>query len=161
MRAWIPATAMLLGCGAAAAQTSPATGRAFTLADWYRLTTVSTPAMSPDGRLVAFTVTTVKEMENRRHSEVWVVAVAGGEPARYTSPSTEAANPRFSYDGKYLFFTSTRPGGRGSTWALRMDSPAGEAVQVNDYPTGSIARVGKTAFDPGRSTMASRLFAGY
>ena len=31
-------------------------GRAFTPDDWYRLTTVSSPAMSPDGRLVAFTV---------------------------------------------------------------------------------------------------------
>src|SRR5688572_29211451 len=28
--------------------------RAFVPADWYRLTTVSSPAMSPDGKLVAF-----------------------------------------------------------------------------------------------------------
>src|SRR5688500_17635133 len=81
-------------------------GRAFTPADWYRVTTVSAPAMSPDGRLVAFTVTTVKETENARHSEVWVVPTAGGEPTRYTSPSTESLAPRFSPDGRYLFFTS-------------------------------------------------------
>jgi len=116
------------------------TKRAFTPADWYRLTTLSSPAVSPDGRLVAATVTTVKESENRRHSEVWVVPAAGGEPTRYTSPAFESSNPRFSHDGKYLFFTSTRPGGKGNTWAIRLDQPAGEATQVEGYPSGSTPR---------------------
>jgi dipeptidyl aminopeptidase/acylaminoacyl peptidase len=138
MRTVVLALSLLALQGSAVAQAP--TGRAFTPTDRYRLTTVASPAMSPDGRLVAFTVTTVKEAENQRHTEVWVVPAAGGEPARYTSPGTEASSPRFSHDGRYLFFTSPRPGGQGTTWALRMDSPAGEAVQVNDYPTGSVPR---------------------
>jgi dipeptidyl aminopeptidase/acylaminoacyl peptidase len=109
--------------------TSPAGTRAFQPSDWYRLASVAAPAMSPDGKLVAFTVTTVAENDNRRHSEVWVVPTAGGEPTRYTSPSTESTRPRFSRDGKLLYFTSQRPGGRGTTWALRMDRPGGEAFQ--------------------------------
>ena len=112
--------------------------RAFALSDWYKLTTVSTPALSPDGSRVAFTVTTVREGENKRHSEVWVAPTNGGEPMRYTSPGTESSNPRFSGDGKYLFFTSNRPGGRGATWALRMDVPGGEAFQPVGYPDGSL-----------------------
>lgn len=114
--------------------------RAFTPADWYRLTTLASPAVSPDGKLVAFTVTTVRESENKRHSEVWVVPTSGGEPARYTSPSTESSNPRFSPDGKYLLFNSTRPGSRARTWALRMDQPGGEAMEMTDYPNGSVTR---------------------
>jgi dipeptidyl aminopeptidase/acylaminoacyl peptidase len=114
--------------------------RAFTPADWYRLTTVSNPAMSPDGKLVAITVTTVKESENKRHSEVWVVPTAGGEPQRFTSPSTESSNPRFSPDGKYLLFSSTRPGSRARTWGIRIDQPSGEAVEMDAYPTGSMPR---------------------
>src|SRR5690606_9219783 len=82
--------------------------RAFTPADWYRVVNLSSPAFSPDGKLVAFTVTTVVEKENRRHSEVWVAPVDGGEPYRVTSPGTESSNPRWSPDGKYLFFTSRR-----------------------------------------------------
>ncbi len=115
-------------------------GRAFTPADWYRVTTLSSPAISPDGKLVAFTVTTVKEAENRRHREVWVAPVNGGEPYRVTAPGTESSDPRWSPDGRYLFFTSNRPGGEGSTWALRMDRPAGEAMQVEGYPSGSMPR---------------------
>ncbi len=119
----------------AAQQSSP---RAFQLADWYRLTTVSSPAMSPAGDRVAFTVTTARESENKRHSEVWVVPTSGGEPQRYTSPGTESSAPRWSHDGRHLLFTSQRPGGRGNTWAIRMDQPSGEATQLERYPSGSM-----------------------
>jgi dipeptidyl aminopeptidase/acylaminoacyl peptidase len=118
--------------------------RAFTLADWYKLTNVSAPAMSPDGSRIAFQVQTVNERENKYHREVWVVATAGGAPQRFTSPSTESSNPRWSPDGKLLLFTSQRPGGRGSTWMLRMDQPGGEAFQDDKYPRqGSVTADGR------------------
>ena len=132
--------AVPLPFGTLAAQQQQAGKRAFTLADWYKVTSVSSPALSPDGARVAFTVTTVRESENKRHSEVWVAPTGGGEPMRYTSPGTESSNPRFSADGKYLFFTSPRAGGRGATWALRMDAPSGEAFQVAGYPDGTATR---------------------
>src|SRR3569833_4190387 len=109
--------------------------RAFTPADWYKVTQVSAPALSPDGGKVAFTVTTVRESENKRHSEVWVVSTTGGDPQRYTSAGFESSAPRYSDGGKTLYFTSQRPGGRGSNWALRMDQPAGEAFQPDRPPT--------------------------
>jgi dipeptidyl aminopeptidase/acylaminoacyl peptidase len=126
----------------ASSQNASATApRAFRPSDWYRVATVGSPAMSPDGRLVAFTVTTVKEAENERHSEIWVVPTAGGEPVRYTSPSFSSTRPRFSHDGKLLYFTSQRTGTRGSTWALRMDQPSGEAFQPeSEEPSGSMPR---------------------
>ena len=111
--------------------------RPFTPADWYRVTTLSAPAVSPDGRLVAFTVTTVKETDNRRHQEVWVVPSAGGTSLRYTAPGYESSNPRWSPDGRWLLFNSTRPGSRGRTWGLRMDQPGGEAVEIDSFPAGS------------------------
>ena len=79
--------AALLPVGLAAAQQAAPARHAFTPADWYKVSQVSGPALSPDGNKVAFTVTTVRETENRRHSEVWVVSAQGGEAARYTSPA--------------------------------------------------------------------------
>ena len=111
--------------------------RPFTPGDWYRITTLSAPALSPDGRSVAFTVTTVKESDNRRHQEVWVTPTAGGVAMRYTAPGYESSNPRWSPDGRWLLFTSTRPGSRGRTWGLRMDQPGGEAVEIDSFPTGA------------------------
>jgi dipeptidyl aminopeptidase/acylaminoacyl peptidase len=143
----LAASLLLIAVPVAAQQaaTRPTAPRAFQLADWYRLTTVSAPAMSPDGDKVAFTVTTVREAENKRHSEVWVVPTAGGEPQRFTSPGTESSAPRWSPDGAYLFFTSPRAGGKGNTWAIRMDQPGGEASQVDRYPAGSVPRDGRFA----------------
>lgn len=113
--------------------------RPFELKDWYRLTVLSSPAMSPDGSRIAFTVQTVNERDNKYHREVWVVDASGGEPQRLTSPGTESSNPRWSADGTRLIFTSQRPGGRGTTWMLRMDRPGGEAFQDDAYPrSGSV-----------------------
>ncbi|MGD2120100.1 MAG: S9 family peptidase [Gemmatimonadota bacterium] len=124
---------------ALAAQEAPAeAGRAFTPEDWYRITHVSSPAMSPDGKYVAFTVTTVNEEENLRHSEVWMVSTSGGDPVRLTSPGTESSSPRWSEDGTHLFFSSRRPGGDGNTWVLRMDGKRmGEAFQMDEERRGS------------------------
>ena len=98
------ATPMFVVATSLVAQQTPAK-HGFTPADWYKLTTVSTPALSPDGNKVAITVTTVREAENRRHSEVWVVSTQGDPaPTRYTSPGFESSNPRFSDDGKLLYF---------------------------------------------------------
>jgi dipeptidyl aminopeptidase/acylaminoacyl peptidase len=135
----------MLVLAALVAPVTLAAQRAMQPNDWHRLTTVSQPAMSPDGRVVAFTVTTVNERENKRHQEVWVVPTAGGDPVRYTAPAFESSNPRFSPDGKYLLFSSQRPGGSGNTWAIRMDAPSGEAMQLTDWPTGSWPRDGKFA----------------
>ncbi|MGH7639193.1 MAG: S9 family peptidase [Gemmatimonadaceae bacterium] len=135
--AWALALAMSFVASADAQQAK----RAFELKDWYRLTTLSAPAMSPDGGRVAFTVQTVNEKDNKYHREVWVVSTicaaargASCEPVRYTSPGTESSSPRWSPDGRYLIFSSQRQGGRGSTWMLRMDQPGGEAFQDDKYP---------------------------
>ncbi len=129
---------LVLASPLAAQGSSSAQGRAFTPEDWYRLTRVASPTMSPDGAWVAFTVTTVKEADNARHSEIWMVSTEGGEPIRLTSPGTESSNPRWSEEGVHLFFTSRREGGDGSTWVLRMDgSRMGEAFQMEEGQRGS------------------------
>ena len=129
---------LLLACPLSAQEGTGVNGRAFTPEDWYKLTRLSTPAMSPDGEWVAFTVTTVAEADNALHSEVWMVSTEGGEPVRLTSPGTESSRPRWSDDGSQLFFTSRRDGGQGSTWVLQMDGTRmGEAFQMEMGQQGS------------------------
>jgi dipeptidyl aminopeptidase/acylaminoacyl peptidase len=99
--------------------------------DYYRLTVVSNPALSPDGRRVAFVVTTVVEDKDRRHNEIWLAPADGSAPAfRYTSPSTEASNPSWSSDGSLLAFSSKREGSDDDIWFLRTAAPGGEAFQI-------------------------------
>ena len=114
--------------------------RAFALSDWYRVTTLRQPAMSPDGRQVAFTVVPVRESENRRHSEIWIVSTAGGPPHRFSSPGVESTNPRWSPDGKLLIFNSSRTGSASGLWVARMDEPSGDAQPFDQksFRTGSM-----------------------
>ncbi|HEY9226563.1 MAG TPA: hypothetical protein VIP11_07960, partial [Gemmatimonadaceae bacterium] len=101
---------LLLGASALAAQGK----RAFTPEDWYRIARVGGGALSPDGNTLAFTVTTVIEDKNARHTEVWIQSLSGGPSRRMTAPAFESTAPRWSDDGKTLYFTSTRPGGNRS-----------------------------------------------
>lgn len=133
-----------------------AQGRAFTPQDWYRLTTLSGAALSPDGKWVAFTATTVREKENKRHSEIWMVSTDGGEPIRMTSPGLESSAPRWSPDGRILLFSSTRPGSQARTWGLRLDRPAGEAFEVDSLPDGSWSADGRIVVWTDTATAARR-----
>ena len=102
--------------------------------DYYRMVAVSDVTLSPGADLVAFTVTTAVEEENRRHREVWLQSLREGqpvgEPYRFTSPTEESSAPRWAPDGDVLSFQSTRGKKLEATWFARVTAPGGEAYQI-------------------------------
>src|SRR5947207_1257599 len=75
--------------------------RQLTLEDYYRIVTVQAPAMSLEGRLVAFIRTTIVEADNRRQGELWIVPSDGSAaPRRLSDPALNASGPRWSPDGQ-------------------------------------------------------------
>jgi dipeptidyl aminopeptidase/acylaminoacyl peptidase len=123
---------LLLIPGAALAQAK----RPLTLDDYYQIEQVGSPALSPDGKWVAFVRGTIVESENRRHSEIWLAAADGSQtPRRITQPAFSASDPRWSPDGTLLAFSSRRragaqAGSESSVWFLRFDGGPGEAFQI-------------------------------
>src|SRR5688572_15989023 len=63
--------------------------------DYYKMSFVSEVALAPAGDILAFTVTTIVEKDNRRHREVWVQRLKNGTPdgvpTRFTDPTREAS----------------------------------------------------------------------
>jgi dipeptidyl aminopeptidase/acylaminoacyl peptidase len=121
----------------------PADARPLALEDYYRIVNVTTPAMSPDGKWVAFIRTSIVEAENRRQSELWIAAADGSTPPRRISdPSLTASGPRWSPDGHFLSFTGRRRGAAAeedgdSVWFLkadRLDDPAAHIKGVGGAP---------------------------
>jgi len=104
--------------------------RMLELKDYYRIESIGSPAISPDGKLVAFVRTYIIEADNRRNSEIWIVpSDASAAPRRLTDPATSSSSPRWSPDGKLLTFSAARRRGAAGgadaspVWFLRMDQP--------------------------------------
>ena len=119
---------------AAMAWPTSAQQRGFQPADYYDLVNVGDVAVSPEGDLVAFTVTRILEEENRRLREVWMQALENGRPTgdpyRFTAPTWDSFAPRWSPDGALLSFTSQRGDEDNSTWFVRVSGPGGEAFRI-------------------------------
>ncbi|HEX7720002.1 MAG TPA: S9 family peptidase [Woeseiaceae bacterium] len=99
--------------------------RPLTIDDYDRVKDVGRPAISVDGRIVAFTL----------EDQLYVVPVAGGEPRAVTSDSSSASSPYWAKDGKSLFFLSDRSGS-DQVWRLPLDT-FGEATQLTDIDGGA------------------------
>jgi len=85
-----------------------ATPRGMVPADLTRIRFVSDARVSPDGRVVAFVVTTLSEERDEYLSQIWLVDTAGGEPRRFTTGPRRDTAPRWSPDGARLAFISER-----------------------------------------------------
>ncbi len=97
-----------------------------------RLDRVGDPRLSPDGRLVVYTLRESDLENNRALSSIWLVPADGGFAARrLTAKGSNASQPRFSPDGRSLYFLSNRSGSQ-QLWRLPLDG--GEAVQLSDFP---------------------------
>ena len=75
----------------------------------------SSPAVSPDGTQVAFTVTRVDMAKNKYFSQVWLAAVDGSSPPRPITSGDHDGNPTWSADGSTLLFTSRRSAKKGES----------------------------------------------
>ncbi len=83
-------------------------GRPFTFDDLMAIRRLGDPQISPDGRWVAFTVTTADKAKNTRNTDIWLLPTAGGEPRPLTTHPAAEVRPRWSPDGTRLAFVSTR-----------------------------------------------------
>ena len=103
--------------------------------DYYKEVAVSQVAVSPNGNLVAFTVTTIVEKKNKRHREIWIQQLENGKPAgkpyRFTGPTHESSSPRWSPDGSLLSFVSRRGEDKNAIWFIRVSAPGGEAFHID------------------------------
>ncbi|MGE3276581.1 MAG: prolyl oligopeptidase family serine peptidase [Vicinamibacterales bacterium] len=114
--------------------------------DILNLERVGSPAVSPDGRLVAYTVRRPDWKEDEYVTEVWL----GGPdaPARQlTRGPKSSGQPAWSPDGTWLAFTSNRSG-KQQIYRLALD--AGEAEPLTDTEGG----VNRFAWSPDGTKIA-------
>ncbi|MCI0437060.1 MAG: S9 family peptidase [Gemmatimonadetes bacterium] len=89
-----------------AARQAPAAsrGRALEIEDFYRMKSVGSPQISPNGQWVAYTVSTRIEETNTDRGEVWLAAADGsGAPRRVSRDAEDAGSPTWLDDGSLRY----------------------------------------------------------
>jgi Tol biopolymer transport system component len=127
------AAALLAAAALTPAFTLAAPASAFTASDLVQLRRVSDPQASPDGRLVAFVLRETDMEADRGRTDLWLVETGAAKPLarRLTQNPATDSSPRWSPDGRHVYFLSSRSGS-SQVWRLSLDG--GEAQQVTDYP---------------------------
>jgi dipeptidyl aminopeptidase/acylaminoacyl peptidase len=124
---------------AGSAAPSAAGPHPFGVDDLLAMERLDEPDVSPDGKLVAFTVAVPDVAANKSRRSVWLAATDGSFARRLTvDPAAADRGPRFSADGKWLYFLSTRADST-QVWRLAVDgAPAqidgGKAQKVTSLP---------------------------
>jgi dipeptidyl aminopeptidase/acylaminoacyl peptidase len=113
--------------------------RAITLDDLTREQRVSGPVVSPDGAWVLYTLSQIDAKEDKRQAHLWMVKWDGSERLQLTFGKEGAGDPRFSPDGKYISFLSSRPGPAKGNQVWALDRRGGEAQQLTAVTDQEIA----------------------
>ena len=109
--------------------------RPLSVDDVYNLRDVRDPQRSPDGKWVAYTVTRAIKDTDKNDTDVWMVSWDGKDQIQVTSTPESESTPRWSPDGKYLSFLSSRQGAkRAQVWLLNRSG--GEAVKLTEVKGG-------------------------
>jgi dipeptidyl aminopeptidase/acylaminoacyl peptidase len=104
----------------------------FDVAAMLKLMRISEPLLSPDGKLVAFTVQSVDLEKNSKPKNIYVVPVNGGSARQLTQEGTQNERPRWSPDSRQIYFVSNR-GGSSQVWVMNADG--GSARQITRLST--------------------------
>ena len=125
--AWLAFTlapAFLLSAQFAAAQKQPFTAEAM-----LQIQRIGDPQISPDGKTVAFSVSTPDLAANKSAKSIWTVPLAGGAPRKLID---NAERPRWAPDGRKIYYTGSE-GGAQQIWSIAADGSA--ATQITHLST--------------------------
>ena len=113
---------------AGAESSSPAPGaHGLTIGDMLAMRRIGDPAVSPDGKYVAFSVRDTDLDANRGRFDLWLAASDGSSVRQLTSHPENDQEPQWTADGRWIYFLSSRSGS-AQVWRLRPDGGEAEAV---------------------------------
>ena len=118
----------------AASSAAAAPAKGLTIEDMLAMQRVDGPVVSPDGKLVAFTVRDTDMDANVGRFDIWIAAVDGSKVTRLTTDPENDTDPSWTPDSASVVFLSKRSGS-SQVWQQPIDPARGAAVQLTKLPT--------------------------
>jgi dipeptidyl aminopeptidase/acylaminoacyl peptidase len=110
--------------------------RPLVVEDMENLVSVSSPAVSPDGKWVAHVASRDDMKEDESSTQIWFSGWDGSGLRQYTTAKESSSSPGFSPDSKWLALLSSRGREDGANQFCVMPTSGGEARCVTDLPGG-------------------------
>jgi dipeptidyl aminopeptidase/acylaminoacyl peptidase len=107
--------------------------RPITFDDLISIKRIGDAQISPDGRKIAYVVYQIDKDANRGKRSIWSVPVAGGVPQELITSPKNDDSPRWSRDGKYIAFLSSRD---GAPQIFIADADGSNPRRVTNMPEG-------------------------
>jgi dipeptidyl aminopeptidase/acylaminoacyl peptidase len=121
------ASALLIALALSSATFAQQTSQQLTINELLKVRRVGDPQLSPDGRIVAYTITDVDKAANRGTTHIYLMPTAGGEPKMLATGARSSNSPRWSPDSRRLAFVSTREG-TPQIWTIDVATGAQQKV---------------------------------
>ncbi|MGI8656104.1 MAG: S9 family peptidase [Pyrinomonadaceae bacterium] len=121
------ASALLIALALSSATFAQQTSQQLTINELLKVRRVGDPQLSPDGRIVAYTITDVDKAANRGTTHIYLMPTAGGEPKMLATGERSSNSPRWSPDSRRLAFVSTREG-TPQIWTIDVATGAQQKV---------------------------------
>ncbi len=103
--------------------------RPMTFEDMMKMKRLGETAVSPDGKWLAYRVTTVDLDQNTKTPELWLQEIAGGEPLKLAVAQPGDSGVQFAPDGQPYFFFPGESGANRSGWRILTRRPARQATR--------------------------------
>ncbi len=102
-----------------------------TIHDMLAMERISGPQVSPGGDRIAFTLRTTDLEANRGRTDIWLVGLDGSGLRRMTAHEASDFEPRWSPDGKHLYFLASTDVALGSVASTGVAGHPSAASNVN------------------------------
>ena len=108
------------------AQTNPV----FNFDEMMKIRRVGDPQLSPDGKMIAFTIGDVKFDANKTNTQIYTVSIDGSNLKQLTKGDSSNSSPRWSPDGTKIAYTTG-----GQIWT--MDADGDDKKQITKISSGA------------------------
>jgi dipeptidyl aminopeptidase/acylaminoacyl peptidase len=110
------------------------TKRPITFEDMMHMKRLGSTAVSPEGKWLGYSATTVDLDQNTKTAELWLQAIAGGDPVKLAVAQPNDSGLEFAPDGHSILFLSSRENGQ-QVWLADFDSATGAASNPRKLTT--------------------------